>query len=890
MKGSILLCMAAYIVSLTLAGQTIQVGPYRFHPQNMELDQYRKSPASSGASYRIIQAEQSVLTDLKAKGYTILWYYPTNGYLISVPDQYKSKKTCEIEPEVKLELPYYNHFKKSQELMLGYTKDKKTSKYHLLIDANYSDKKIYEEIGARTNKILDLSVQRKVKKITAETTFGQIEELINIPEVLWIERAVEYQIFNDVATNQILKIAPVNRYYGQYGGTQTVCVCDTGIDKGTTNPTQHHADFTGPDSQSRIIKIYDMFGDGANDVNSGHGTHVSGSVLGNGRFSGSDASIHDYVSTSYAGSAPEAKLVFQATEDNTNKTLAGLPNDLHDLFGPPYGDGARIHTNSWGGVDPSAPGGGYGYYDSSCSDLDDYVFSNPEMNILFSAGNYGKDANADGVVDLNSMARPATSKNCVTIGATENYRSPTQNQILWGTSWPTDFSAEPVKSDLADNNANGMAAFSSRGPCQDQRYKPDLVAPGSNIISTRSQEISSWGWGNESNSPSGYIYMGGTSMATPLAAGCTAIMREYLQTKQAISNPSAALIRSAMVNSATDITPGQYDAQHQEIPAAPNHVEGFGRINMESALGRDDGIQWRYIDAGGVTTGTTKEYTVTSTQANKPLCATLCWNDAPSAAGTGGLINNLDMKIIGPDSQEYHPKNPLQRVVSNQQVLAYHDSGAENVISGNLGEGTGVIFTPGVSSYSIEKIYFGLMFYFQATFAAAIYDSDPSTGNISSQLYYKEVTYTPQSIGETGTFSITLDPVIPRTSDRNFFVVLYFDGTGYMDMLVDQSSDAGRNFWVYADSSTAITNTGNWLMSTQIATQSSETPYPANKDNVNNTEKIIIDNAAAGTYRIIVEAQNIASTSAQPFAVTASYGGQGSSSTDISTPMWTLFQ
>ncbi len=131
-----------------------------------------------------------------------------------------------------------------------------------------------------------------------------------------------------------------------------------------------------------------------------------------------------------------------------------------------------------------------------------------------------------------------------------------------------------------------MVAFSARGPCLDGRYKPDIVAPGTWILSTRSSvatfpdNFGRPGWGAYN---SYYLYNGGTSMATPLAAGAAALMREYLMEEKGFSPPSAALIKAALLNSAEDISPGQYGTgSAQEIPDSPvpNNVEGWGRLNL----------------------------------------------------------------------------------------------------------------------------------------------------------------------------------------------------------------------------------------------------------------------------------------------------------------------
>jgi subtilisin family serine protease len=89
------------------------------------------------------------------------------------------------------------------------------------------------------------------------------------------------------------------------------------------------------------------------------------------------------------------------------------------------------------------------------------------------------------------------------------------------------YSVEPIASDLISNNANGMAAFSSRGPADDGRIKPDIVAPGTNIISNKSHYPGAQLlWGQHETNPD-YVYSGGTSMATPLTAA-RHLVRQWL--------------------------------------------------------------------------------------------------------------------------------------------------------------------------------------------------------------------------------------------------------------------------------------------------------------------------------------------------------------------------
>src|SRR5438093_714936 len=144
------------------------------------------------------------------------------------------------------------------------------------------------------------------------------------------------------------------------------------------------------------------------------------------------------------GTAPKASLVLQSVLDE-NDGLGGLPDDLTDLFTPPYKtDKARIHTNSWGST------GNFGVYDQQAHEVDAFVYEHRDMLVCFAAGNEGIDRDANGQIDFGSVTPPGTAKNCLTVGACENNRP--NMAITYGQGWPSDFPADPIKSDPVANN------------------------------------------------------------------------------------------------------------------------------------------------------------------------------------------------------------------------------------------------------------------------------------------------------------------------------------------------------------------------------------------------------------------------------------------------------
>ncbi len=462
--------------------------------------------------------------------------------------------------------------------------------------------------------------------VRAALTATALEEVTNWGEVEWVEPYLKPRLWNNIAVrDNKMGVTNVWSALGLTGAGQTIAVCDTGLDSGNVNTL--HQDFT---NRATLITLS---GGGIIDTD-GHGTHVAGSVLGSGFMSGG----------LYKGVAYEAHLVFQGAGANLN----GIPLNLNDLFRQAYQNGARIHSDSWGYDDN-------GDYHTDSRNLDMYVWSNKTMLVLVAAGNSGTDANSNGIIDLGSVGSPATAKNCLSVGASENYRlSGGYSTYRYGIElWPSDYPSDPVRSDYPSrpDEPQGMVAFSSRGPCTDGRIKPDLVAPGSDIISTRSRRSSDTGWGTVSGNTN-YIYMGGTSMATPLTAGAAGLVRQWLVEQAGIANPSAALIKGLMINGARDMAPGQYGTgSTQEIPyGRPNNVQGFGHVNLAGTLILQAGHFLHLHDTNSLTTGATNSFViaVTATTTNK-FIVTMTYSDYWAATGSGKkLVNDLDLTIRKP--------------------------------------------------------------------------------------------------------------------------------------------------------------------------------------------------------------------------------------------------
>ena len=386
---------------------------------------------------------------------------------------------------------------------------------------------------------------------------NKIPDIANMNGVSWIEKYVQPVILNDVAAN-ITNVYDVRNTYGLTGSGQIVAVADTGLDTGVDNESMHD------DIEGRILALIDLSDDGADDIFSGHGTHVAGSVLGNGTLSGGQ----------FKGMAPEAQLVFQAVEDSDG-SLGSIPLNLVDLFQQAYDQGARIHTNSWGSEEH------YGDYRLYSRETDIFMWEHPDMLILFAAGNEGPED--------NTVTPPSTAKNAIAVGSTQSSRF--------------------------EGDIDAMADSSSRGLTDDGRTKPDVVAPGTWIISTRSSvSIAGELWGNHNDY---YRYSGGTSMATPLTAGTAALIRQYYVENESIL-PSAALLKATLINGAANLS-------------LPSNDQGWGRVDIEESLFPALPRIMRYHDDINLNTSKSwsVSYCINNTSETKKI--TIDWTDYPAA-------------------------------------------------------------------------------------------------------------------------------------------------------------------------------------------------------------------------------------------------------------------
>jgi hypothetical protein len=634
-----------------------------------------ESPDASKSDYILVQTSAPLLHEQKDVlanlGVVIREYVSENTYLCG----YKETDLTEIRalPFVTWVNVYLREFKIAPNLkpeaaapasrilpMSLAPSQSRTSRtvdivFHGDIDPNSEPVKSAVAASARIDKA-GLTMDRHKVRLTVQERY--MDDLAAIDGVRVIQEVPKVKLRNNVA-GPILNAHVAVKGTTYEGAGEVVAIADTGFDTGST--TSPHPAFTG-----RVARLYSLGRPGQADDPEGHGTHVCGSVAGDGVSASMGGAIR--------GTAPQATIVVQSLVDSRG-SLGGIPPDLTNLFGPPYrNDHARVHTNSWGAVIPGLP------YDQSAREIDGFVWENPDLVICFAAGNDGADRNGDGFIDPTQVGSESAAKNCITVGACENNRPNIEK--TYGDLHSHDFSKPPIYGDSMANNPQGLAAFSSRGPTKEGRFKPDVVAPGTSILSTRSRNALNVQTFFGSSSDPSYFFESGTSMATPLVAGCAAVLRETL-VKNGVSTPSAALIKALLINGAVELV-GQYSPS--EAGPSPNNNSGFGRVNLANSivipgLNSNAGLgQCGPLHQGDkdtvVVTIPSKPYGEGAPRAEPGTMAlgatfkvTLVWSDPPGDK----LQNDLDLIVIAADGSERHGNmgmsKEFDRVNNVEQVL-----------------------------------------------------------------------------------------------------------------------------------------------------------------------------------------------------------------------------
>ncbi|MHC4219481.1 MAG: S8 family serine peptidase, partial [Planctomycetota bacterium] len=365
---------------------------------------------------------------------------------------------------------------------------------------------------------------------------------------------------------------------------------------------------------------------------SDHSTHVAGTLIANG------------LAPSAKGMSPGATLdAYDFYDDNAEMTAASLAGALVSNHSYGFVRGWRQSGPDWYWYGtPSistTEDASFGFYDSWSNAWDAISYAAPYYLICKSAGNDRNDSHvgghyvwigggwtwstdardADGgVTGYDSIGQQACAKNILTVGAVYD--------IIGGWTDPADVV---------------MSTFSGWGPTDDGRIKPDIVANGISLYSSSMYGDSS------------YAFKSGTSMAAPSTAGSLGLLIEHYRATHASADMRSATLKGLVIHTADEAgaNPG------------PDYSFGWGQINMLAAA---DHITLDQTWSGAIqelnlADGQTIEQEWIS-DGGGPMKATICWTDLPGTPvplsldpPNRMLVNDLDLRIIGPDAAVYEP-------------------------------------------------------------------------------------------------------------------------------------------------------------------------------------------------------------------------------------------
>jgi hypothetical protein len=261
----------------------------------------------------------------------------------------------------------------------------------------------------------------------------------------------------------------------------------------------------------------------------------------------------------------------------------------------------------------------FGFYSQTSRAIDQVAFNAPHYLIVWAAGNDRSDVGdgskpRDGPYD--TVGPEGVAKNVLTVGAV--------NGIAKGYAKPIDVT---------------RTAFSSWGPTDDGRVKPDLVTKGSQVYST--------------DVDGGYSTKSGTSMASPMAAGSLLLIQELYHSLSGGDYLRAASLKGLAIHTTNQAgySPG------------PDYEYGWGLLDVgkmaDFLIGQDDENLVFVEDTLWGNQTFTYEFFADGLS---PVVATISWTDP---AGTPVsqqlnpedpmLVNDLDMRIFFHDSTEFKP-------------------------------------------------------------------------------------------------------------------------------------------------------------------------------------------------------------------------------------------
>ncbi len=444
-------------------------------PSNLRIPPHLRAQQPPGTY--VVQSKGSISAAfremIEARGGKIISYIPNNAYLVRVTGE--AARELQGWPGTQMVLPWEPYYKIDPQLLPSAVRQDPLPEKTLLNVLGFPGERdlVVQLLEQRKLDVLGEERGPFGPVLTVQPAAGDLVALAQSPLVQGIELHRPRQPANDltrvrlgVAANTVTEAD----YLGLTGTNVLVNVNDTGIDA------------THPDLAGRVTAL---FPSALTDLE-GHGTHVAGIVASSGKNDSGVRAEGSVTNADFRGMAPQAKIFSMLIDLLTGPLISNDFLQQHAAL-----TNAFISNNSWSYPGINEYNLAAASYDAAVRDSLPGAPGSQPVLYVFAAGNsgFGGDNGLGGIP--GSIESPATAKNVITVGALDSPRFITNTVVI------DDMTNQVFLGET--DSADQVAPYSSRGNVGVGleglfgRFKPDVVAPGSFLVSTRSTQMT----GNE---------------------------------------------------------------------------------------------------------------------------------------------------------------------------------------------------------------------------------------------------------------------------------------------------------------------------------------------------------------------------------------------------------
>lgn len=513
-------------------------------------------------------------------------------------------------------------------------------------------------------------MNRQVNVVSKHMLVGGMLEVSGTPKSLWkLAEQPWVRLLDVVPMWELRNLAAADSSEIDtlwHGGASGLDLSGTGVvvgvvDGGGADP--RHRDFGG-----RIRNMGTVFTDNCEELSS-HATSVTGTIMGSGEGNagakGMAAGVDVALLWPFCGDPVHTTATGALAVDVSNHSYGHAGGWARDPFS---GDWLYLGQES------------FGKYGSDAMRHDEVIYET-DMVWVKAAGNEA----GEGPKKLANEEKPLDCHDgfdCVTSDAMG------KNVLLVGAS--LDVVDDPYRLEKIE-----VWEHSSRGPADDGRIKPDVVANGTDL------------WTTAPGLTSGYTPASGTSLAAPTVTGGVALLMElYARLNNGVAPPSA-LVRALVIHgSVSPLGDGE-----------PSGVFGHGLANFAVSAGvlqsQFENNDVRIVHGVLVNANGAHRFELEG-KIGEPIVVTLAWTDVPSAPNNGptddptpALVNDLDVVVTGPDGTVFYPwsLDPDNRKGSARKTEPNRRDNVERVVipSADVMDGIYQVTVKGYGTLHLEK-------------------------------------------------------------------------------------------------------------------------------------------------------------------------------------------